>query len=132
MSVDNEIQKSAEEAAKVEQEAIAQKSPGVYTHVFKKPFTHDGTTYSKLTFDFESLTGKDSLAVERELLSNGITLVTKEFNDDYLVGMAARACTYRDDNGNRTVSKYTIAGMPVGDFNRICKEVRGFLIRSGR
>lgn len=132
MSTENEIKKSAEEAVKEEQKAIEQGDVGSYTHIFKKPFTHEGTTYDKLTFDFESLSGNDSLAVGRELLSIGITLVSKEFNDDYLVGMAARACTYRDDDGNRKVSRHTIAAMPWADFNKVCKETRSFLLRAGR
>lgn len=131
MSAENEIKKSAEEAVRVEEEALAGENNGVYTHVFKTPFTFEDNTYDELTFDWNSLSGNDSIAVEDELLAKGKTLVTPEFNSSYLVGMAARACTYRED-GRRKVSRYTISAMPVADFRRICNELRSFLLRAGR
>lgn len=131
MSNKNEITESAEEAVRVEQEALSGKNEGVYTHVFKTPFVYEGKTYDELTFDWNTLNGVDSLAVEDELLSRGITLVTPEFNGHYLVGMAARACTYRED-GRRTVSRHTIAAMPLADYRRICNTLRSFLLRAGR
>ena len=131
MSTENEIKKSAEEAVNAERDAMRQGGVGSYTHVFKKPFTHEGVTYDELTFDFETLTGNDSLEVERDLLTTrGRTLVTPEFDSNYLAGMAARACTYRED-GRRTVSRHTIAAMPIGDYRKICKEVQNFLLLAG-
>lgn len=41
---------------------------GTYTHIFRTPFTWEGHTFEELTFDFASLTGGDSLAIENELL----------------------------------------------------------------
>ena len=47
---------------------VQEKAVGAYTHTFKEPFSWQGHTFEELTFDFASLTGGDSLAIEEELL----------------------------------------------------------------
>ena len=39
-----------------------------YTHTFAKPFTYEGETHDKLSFDWTTLTGRDSLAIEAEIM----------------------------------------------------------------
>ena len=82
---------SAAQAERLEASARSEADSGTYTHVFKRPFTHGGVTYEHLTFDWESLSGKDSVAIERELRGVNVTVVLAEFTPEYLAAMAARA-----------------------------------------
>ena len=121
----------AEVAEQMEAEAKKRPGIGTYTHKFKTPFTYEGRTFKILTFDFESLTGADSLAVENEMRMKGQTLVLDAYTGDYLVSIAARACAERDETGGRVVSAATIAAMPLGAYRAITGKVRTFLLRSG-
>lgn len=125
------VKDAAEQAEKLEETANTEEDIGTYTHVFKKPFTHEGRTYEKLTFYWDGLSGKDSVAIERELLGRGLTTVLAEFTPEYLAAMAARACTYRNDDGFRTVTADTLYAMPIREFRRICGAARSFLLRAG-
>lgn len=125
------IPETAEQAEALDAAAQAEEDVGTYTHVFKKPFTYQGRTYEKLTFDWDGLSGKDSVAIERELLRRNITTVVAEFTPEYLAGMAVRACTERDERGFRTVSTDTLGAMPIHEFRRICGAARSFLLRAG-
>lgn len=122
---------TAEQAERLEEAVKAENDIGTYTHTFKKPFTYEGRTYEKLTFLWDSLSGKDSVAIERELLGRGLTTVIAEFTPEYLAAMAARACTYRDSNGFRTINTDTLYAMPIREFRRICGAARSFLLHAG-
>ena len=67
------ITDAAAQAEQLEKEAQAQKGLYTYTHVFQEPFTYQGMTYEKLTFNWKTLSGKDSAAIERELLNRNVT-----------------------------------------------------------
>lgn len=121
--------KAAEEAEKAAGKAT---DIGTYTHKFNKPFSYNGKTHDSLTFDFWGLTGNDSLAIENEMLSRGKTLVVPAYTGEFLVGMAARACTERDEKGARVIGTDTISALPLGDFQVICGRARTFLLRAGR
>lgn len=108
------------EAAKTE----ALVSAGSYTYNFAKPWEYEGKTYQTLTFDWDKLTGNDSLAIEAELQTMGRALIAPEFSGDYLVRMAARACTTR-------IGCDVIQAMPISAFNTIRNKARSFLLRSG-
>lgn len=99
----------------------AQDAEGVYTHTFKRPFAYNGIDYNSLTFDFEGLTGEDTLKIERELASKGRTVIVPEFNGDYLAAMASRACT--DEIGVDAFNH-----MSLRDFNSIRGAARRFLL----
>ena len=134
MSIDKEpttIEKSAEQAEQAEAEALTEENSGIYTHEFKKPFTYEGRTYEQLSFDWESLSGKDSVAIERDLLNRNIGVVHAGFTPEYLAAMAARACTYRNEDGFRTVTTNMIYALPLGEFRKICIAARNFLFRVG-
>lgn len=126
---------SREDAAKAaeKQAEQAQTGPdmGRYTHVFSVPFTYEGETYERLTFQWDDLTGKDSLDIERELRGHGVTVVVAEYTPEYLAALAARACTCRDSSGKRTVSMYTLQALPLRDFRAICAQARRFLQHAG-
>ena len=122
----------AEAAEQIEADAL-EKEPDSerYTHYFKRPFTYQGRTVETLTFDWATLSGRDSLAIERELRAKNITLVIPAYTGEYLVGMAARACVDRTEEGKRFVGTDMIQAMPLGDFQQITKQARYFLIRAG-
>ena len=76
---------AAETAAKaVEGNASA------YVHKLKKPFTFEGCTIEELSFDFDRLTGNDSLAIEDELQSMNKPVIVPTFSGQYLIRMAGR------------------------------------------
>ena len=126
-----EIKKSAEEAEAVFTAAQKETDIQTYTHTFQTPFTFEGRTFERLSFDWGALTGMDSLAIEDEMNRKGKTLVTPAFSGEYLAGMAARACTERDEDGKRVVSAATIRALPLADFQRVCGRARTFLMRAG-
>ncbi len=124
------IEANAENAAKLEKEVLAKPDESTYTHVFKKPFTYRGQTYERLTFDWGSLGGADSLAVEKDMRREGVTLVIPAFTGEYLAGMAARACTERNGDGFRVITSDALLAMPLRDFTAISNKMRNFLIHA--
>ena len=128
----NAVSDMAKVAETIEEQAkAAGVGTGAYTHIFRKPFSYEGRTYEELTFDWESLTGNDSLAIENEVVARGKTLVVPAYTGEYLVGMAARACTERSEDGRRVIGTDVIRAMPLGDFQKICNRARNFLLRAG-
>ena len=99
----------------------AKDAKSTFTHKFKKPFLYDGKEYESLTFDFESLSGNDTLQIERELAKQGRTVIVPEFNGDYLAAMASKACT--DEIGADAFDH-----MSLRDFNAIRGAARRFLL----
>jgi len=104
-------------------EAEAKQSAGTYTHIFNKPFTYEGKTYERLTFDFDKLTGNDCLAIENECSALGIAVVNPAFSGNFLVRMAARACEEK-------IGSDVLTALPIYDFNRIRSKARSFLLKS--
>lgn len=131
-----DLSDSVEDMAKaaVEIEKAAKKNAAnlnKYTHVFKKPFVYEGVTYESLTFDWASLTGKDDLEIETEVNKAGKTLTVRAYTGTYLTAMAARACTFRDEEGKRCVSSFTIQAMPITEAIKIKNKARDFLLLLG-
>ena len=124
------VERDAEDAERVAEKARKEPEPGSYTHVFKKPFQWKGSTFESLTFDWEALTGRDHLEIENEMTMKGRTLVSPAFSGDFLAGMAARACTERDEKGKRVINGQAIMEMSMGDFQTITRNARGFLLRA--
>ena len=125
-------EQAADTAMEQEQAAKQETDVGSYTHLFSTPFSYEGKTYETLTFRWDTLTGRDSLAIKNELLTHGKTLVLPAYTGEYLVGMAVRACTERDAKGNRVVDTKLIQSLPLTDFQTICGRARTFLLRAGR
>ena len=124
------LEDAVEQAEKLEAEAKTEEDVSTYTHTFSKPFSYEGVTYEKLTFNWDSLSGRDSVAIERELLRRGLTTVLAEFTPEYLAEMAVRACTYRGSEGFRTVTTDTLYALPMREFRKICGAAQRFLMRS--
>ena len=99
---------------------------GVYTHTFSKPVLYDGKTYEKLTFDFDSLTGGDSLDVESELMARNHPVLVRNIDSEYVIRMAAKACTERGADGKRVIGHDIFRNMTVKDYGRITNIARRF------
>ena len=129
-------------------EAQAKESVGNYTLKLKRPFTYEGQTFDELNFDFEGLTGDDALAIEDELQAIGKPTISPTFSGQFLVRMAARACTNTiiDASGHprrigddalralilrvlREVDD-TLRALPIFEFNRVRGKARSFLLAS--
>lgn len=124
------VAEDAAEAERVAEEARQEPETGSYTHTFKTPFPWKGKTYETLTFDWNTLTGRDHLEIESEIVMKGRTLVSPAFTGDFLAGMAARACTERDEKGRRAIDGQAVMEMPLADFQTITRKARGFLLRA--
>ena len=121
---------AAEAAAKAKAE---QENSSAYVHKLKKPFTFEGCTIEELSFDFDQLTGNDSLAIEDELQAMNKPVIVPTFSGQYLIRMAARACTTTfttADGKKRRVGADVIQALPIGDYNRIRSKARTFLLAS--
>lgn len=125
MSIEkNMVPVSDDTAATPEQEvnqamAVAKDSQA-YTHRFRTPFSYEGKTYDELCFDFGKLTGKDGLAIENEIQAMGRPVIIPSLSGEYLLRMAARACTTR-------IGFDVLKAMPLSDYNRIRSAARNFL-----
>lgn len=95
---------------------------GVYEHVFKKPFEHEGKTYTTIVFDFRRMTGRDMLAIETEMQMNNEYALAAEVSKSFQAKLAARAAGIGSD---------VIEAMPLNDFNKITNAARTFLLDTG-
>lgn len=109
------------EFAAAEQEAA--ESTSAVTVQLSHPVAYENGIYQELSFDFDKLTGEDSLSIENELQAQGKFVVAPTFSGEYLVRMAARACTAK-------VGQDLIRALPISDYNRIRSAARSFLLRS--
>lgn len=109
------------EFAAAEQEAA--ESTSIVTVQLSRPVAYENDTYRELSFDFDKLTGEDSLSIENELQAQGKFVVAPTFSGEYLVRMAARACTVK-------IGQDLIRALPISDYNRIRNAARSFLLHS--
>lgn len=100
----------------------AENDVGVYTHTLKKPFTYEGKTYEKMTFNFERLTGRDMVSIEAEMQAKNEFALAPEISRIFQAKMAAKATGIGDD---------VIKALPIKDFNKITNAARNFLIDTG-
>lgn len=103
--------------------AEAKNATDLFTLKFKKPLMYDSVEYDELQFDFDKLTGKDSLAVERELSLRGIQVAVPAFSGEYIIRIAAKACT-------TPIGYDAFERMSLKDYNRVRGKVRNFLMTS--
>ena len=124
------VKQDAADAEKEAEKAKKEVDVGTYTHTFKTPFQWKGKQYQTMTFDWSGLSGRDHLDIENELLMKGRTLVTPAFTGEFLAGMAARACTERDEKGRRVLDGQAMETMSMADFQAITRKARSFLLRA--
>ena len=103
--------------------AGAEKAENLFKLKFKKTFTYDGVDYDELEFDFDGLTGNDSLEVEKELARRGTQVAVPAFSGEYIIRIAARACT-------SPIGSDAFLRMSLKDYNRVRSKVRNFLMAS--
>lgn len=116
-----ETEETPQNAPVPEAEEKEVQTPGVYKHTFNKPFVFEDKEYTELTFDFNRLKGESAMSVERELNALGIVLLQPEISTEYLVRMAARACTEK-------VSFDIFNKLPLRDCIAIKNKTRNFLL----
>ncbi|MBE6901398.1 MAG: phage tail assembly protein [Ruminococcaceae bacterium] len=95
---------------------------GVYIHKLKKPFTWEGTTYEELTFDFDSLTGKDMELVELEMSREHFIAYAPDSSSTYMFRLAARAAK---------VHYSVIENLPLVEANTIRLKMKYFFLKLG-
>lgn len=102
---------------------------GTYTHIFAKPFHWMGESYERMTFDWESLTGRDCIQIDVESRKKraAASLEANDYPIAYLEGMAARACAERNSDGKQVIGTDALEAMPAQDCLRICRQARLFL-----
>ena len=124
MSETNE-NKAFDEKELEQAEAEAAKDEIVdYVHKFKKPLMYNGVAYEELHFNFDDLTGADSLEVEKEMQRTGQgVVIAGAFNSEYMIRIAARAC-------QEPIGADAFKVMRLFDYNKIRDKVRSFLLRS--
>ncbi len=93
----------------------------IKTFALKKPVMNDGEELRELAFDFEKLTGRDSLEVELELSRRNISMADKAFNGMFLSRLAARACTAK-------IGADVMSRLDIRDYQKIERALRNFLI----
>lgn len=105
------------------QAAAAEENTGVVVLELKKPLEYEGRTYERLTLDLESLTGKDSIEVETELMMRKKgAVIFGALNNDYILGIAGKACQEK-------IGVDAFLRLGLKDFNRLVNAVRNFLLK---
>jgi hypothetical protein len=120
--MDTEQRVNIDEAEWAANEEAAENSKSHVTIRLPKPLEWEGNTYNELTFDFESLTGKDSMDIEKEMRAKNIPLITPAFSGDYLIRAAVRACTAE-------IGMDALLTLPLPVYNRIRTTTSAFLAR---
>lgn len=92
----------------------------VYVHILKKPFTWEGVTYEKLTFDFGGLTAGAMEEVDDELAAEGRYAIVPEYSAAYTLRLAAKAAK---------VHISVLENLPLYEGNVIRKKARNFFMR---
>lgn len=104
-------------------EIVSDNVTSIQTIIFKRPVKYCGKEYTELSFDFDKLTGQDSLSIESELTSLGKNSFIPAMNSEYLIRLAAKACT--ENVGSDIFTTY----MSLSDHLEITKMARSFLLR---
>ena len=116
----------SEAAAVIEAEETVDAAYAPYTLKLRRPVRYDGNEFTELHFDFDALTGRDSREVMRILNNKGIGVTFQAMSEEFMRGMAARACTDKLPDG-RKIGSDIFDYMAVGDVNRVTIRLRRFL-----
>ncbi|MBR6873022.1 MAG: phage tail assembly protein [Ruminococcus sp.] len=87
----------------------------------KKPISYNDKEYTELTFDFDALTGSDSLAIEDELMALGKSALVPALSSEYLIRFAAKAC-------KEPIGSDIFLGMNIKDYQRVRNAAKNFLL----
>lgn len=92
--------------------------------ILRKPIMYNGSEITKISFDFNKLTGADALNIESELNSMGKQVITATSSAEYLVRVARQAC-------EQAVGVDFFKLLSIVDFNIIITKARFFLLGFG-
>lgn len=116
-----EVQNDGMQNAEMPNEEVS----GLYVHVLKKPVTEirgDKTlVYKELRFDFASLTGKDMVAIDRELQSEGESVFMRAVHPVFLLKVCARAAGVSED---------VIQSVTAKEYDKITGQARLFFLKT--
>ena len=93
----------------------------VVTIELKRPITYNDKEYTELTFDFDALTGSDSLAIEDELMALGKSALVPALSSEYLIRFAAKAC-------KEPIGSDIFLAMNIKDYQRVRNAAKNFLL----
>ncbi|MCC8156359.1 MAG: phage tail assembly protein [Oscillospiraceae bacterium] len=91
-----------------------------YTLTLSAPLEVNGRTYDELHFDFDSLRGRDMVAIEQELNAQNVMVLVAKLSTPFLLRCAARAS--REKIGIAGLNDLTLR-----DFNAVVTEAKNFL-----
>lgn len=94
-----------------------------FSITLRKPVEYNGRTIEALSFDFDKLTGADGLNIEAELQAAGKIFIAPVMSSEYLVRMAAKACS-------EEIGADLFDVLPLKEFNQIRSAARSFLLAS--
>ncbi len=97
------------------------RNPAMLSFSLPKPFTYENATYQDFSFDFSTLTGNDSAAVERIMKTRNVLITVPEWETDYHILLAVRA-------SKTPVTESVLRALPIRYFNKIRVAVRSFLL----
>ena len=96
---------------------------GVVVYKLIRPVTVNGTNYTELTLDFNSITGADLEAIEMAvLMKNEILSPMREFSKTYQLHLAARAAKININD---------IRSFPIKDATALSLMAQNFLLNQG-
>jgi len=96
---------------------------GVEVYMLVKPVTVNGTNYTELKLDFNSLTSKDMEAVETAIvMEGGLVPQVREFSKTYQLHLVARAAK---------INIHDIRAFSMKDATALTLRAQGFLMSAG-
>lgn len=110
----NEVMDAIENEAKNE--------PDNFTLTLEPALVFEGKTYTKLEFNFNTLTGADFINISNELAARNRLMISPTFSPEFISIMCAKACTI-------TIGADLLQAMPLRQFNRLWTAGRNFLLR---
>ena len=112
-----------EEMAAAEQAAL--EAEDMVHYDLKRPIEYAGKHYDHFDLDFEKLTGRDCLQIEREVeATTGKNVVVPALNSEYLVRFVAHA-------SKEPVGADVLYALRSRDFMALTGKARSFLLASG-
>lgn len=120
-----EDMKMAEEMLEQAPEMPNEEVSGVYVHTLKKPVTEmrgeKKLVHTELRFDFASLTGRDMVAIDRELQSEGESVFMRAVHPVFLLKVCARAAG---------VGEEVIQAVSAKEYDKITGQARLFFLKA--
>ena len=125
-AADPEVEEITVDPEEVEQlQAQNDEAETGVTLKLRKPLVYEGKTYTELSFDFDRLTLKEGLQIEREVqMATGNVVVLPAYNSDYLVRFCVHAC-------QEQIGVDGLQMLSIRDGNSVLGKARSFLLRSG-